>query len=72
MAPEIISKKGHGKPVDMWAIGVLAFFLLSGSMPFETDDNNSITEMTNTMNGTYDFGDEEWQYVSDAGDFGIV
>jgi len=22
MAPEIIEKKGHGKPVDWWALGV--------------------------------------------------
>jgi len=27
MAPEVIRKSGHGKPVDMWSIGVLAYFL---------------------------------------------
>ena len=27
LAPEIIQKTGHGKPVDMWAIGVMSYFL---------------------------------------------
>ena len=67
MAPEILNKKGHGKPVDMWAVGVLAYFLLSGAMPFETKDSNSVKEMNNIMNAKYDFEDEEWNYVSDSG-----
>ena len=25
--PEVIRKAGHGKSVDMWSIGVLAYFL---------------------------------------------
>jgi serine/threonine protein kinase len=69
MAPEILSKKGHGKPVDLWAIGVLAYFLLSGSMPFESDETNSLKEMNSIMSGKYDFDDEEWQNVSLAGTF---
>lgn len=67
MAPEILNRKGHGKPVDMWAVGVLAFFLLSGAMPFETDDNSSVKEMNNIMHGKYNFDHEEWKYVSDSG-----
>ncbi|KAJ3398462.1 hypothetical protein HDU80_008889 [Chytriomyces hyalinus] len=34
MAPEILRKQGHGKPVDMWAIGVMTYFLLCGYFPF--------------------------------------
>lgn len=30
MAPEIFRKEGHGKPVDVWAIGVITYFLLCG------------------------------------------
>jgi serine/threonine protein kinase len=25
MAPEIFKKAGHGKPVDIWAIGVITY-----------------------------------------------
>ncbi|KAI8610308.1 kinase-like domain-containing protein [Chytriomyces sp. MP71] len=34
MAPEILRRQGHGKPVDMWAIGVMTYFLLCGYFPF--------------------------------------
>lgn len=34
-ASQIFKKTGHGKPVDMWAIGVITYFLLCGtSSPF--------------------------------------
>ncbi|KAJ7468948.1 kinase-like domain-containing protein, partial [Mycena galericulata] len=37
MAPEIILQEKHGKPVDIWAVGVLAFFLLVGCTPFDRE-----------------------------------
>ncbi|KAJ1876362.1 Calmodulin-dependent protein kinase cmk2, partial [Kickxella alabastrina] len=33
-APEILLRKGHGKAVDMWSIGVVAFSVLCGYSPF--------------------------------------
>ncbi|OAE19180.1 hypothetical protein AXG93_4182s1280 [Marchantia polymorpha subsp. ruderalis] len=38
LAPEIILNKGHGKPVDWWAYGVLIFEMLAGYPPFYDDD----------------------------------
>lgn len=34
LAPEIIQSKGHGKPVDWWALGVLIYEMLAGYPPF--------------------------------------
>lgn len=34
MAPEVIDGRGHGKPVDIFASGVLMFRLIAGHMPF--------------------------------------
>jgi serine/threonine protein kinase len=31
MAPEIFKKEGHSKPVDIWAMGVITYFLLCGA-----------------------------------------
>ena len=35
MAPEMLRGTGHGTEVDLWALGVLLFQLLSGKLPFE-------------------------------------
>jgi len=32
-APETFKPTGHGKPVDMWAIGMITYFLLCGLHP---------------------------------------
>ncbi|GKV06667.1 hypothetical protein SLEP1_g18527 [Rubroshorea leprosula] len=34
LAPEIVQGKGHGLPVDWWALGVLIYFMLRSEMPF--------------------------------------
>lgn len=69
MAPEIIRRAGHGMSADMWSIGVLTFFLLSGCTPFESD--GSAEEMDKILSGDFRFEPEEyWRDISDlAKDF---
>jgi serine/threonine protein kinase len=43
MAPEIFRKIGHGKPVDIWAIGVITYFLLCGYTPFDRGSFHAVT-----------------------------
>ena len=38
LAPEIILNKGHGKPADWWAMGILLYEMLVGIDPFSDDD----------------------------------
>ncbi|KAG0366372.1 kinase-like domain-containing protein [Gamsiella multidivaricata] len=65
MAPEIFKKSGHGKPVDMWALGVITYFLLCGYTPF--DCQSSMDEMHAILNAQYQFEPIEfWQGVSDT------
>lgn len=40
LAPEIIQSKGHGKPADWWAFGVLLYEMLSGFPPFFCSDGS--------------------------------
>lgn len=37
MAPEIHMRCGYGKPVDVYAIGVIMYILLCGYPPFDYD-----------------------------------
>lgn len=65
MAPEIFRKAGHGKPVDIWAIGVITYFLLCGYTPFDRD--SQYDEMQAICNGDYKFEPAEyWQGVSET------
>lgn len=65
MAPEIFKRTGHGKPVDVWAMGVITYFLLCGYTPF--DRESSIEEMQAIMNADYKFEPAEyWEGVSDT------
>ena len=38
LAPEIIKEQGHDERVDIWCIGVLLFELITGSVPFQGKD----------------------------------
>ena len=42
LAPEIIKEKGHDERVDIWCIGVLLFELITGTVPFQGNDIDTL------------------------------
>ena len=42
MAPEMIANKGSDYTTDLWSLGVLAFELLTGKLPFSTDKSSEL------------------------------
>ncbi len=42
MAPEILKKKGYSYHVDWWALGTLAFEMLTGQAPFFDEDESQM------------------------------
>ncbi|KAG8758542.1 hypothetical protein FRC14_007970 [Serendipita sp. 396] len=65
MAPEIFRRTGHGKPVDVWAMGVITYFLLCGYTPFDRDTQEE--EARAIMRGDYKFEPAVyWQNVSET------
>jgi len=63
MAPEIFRDTGHAKPVDVWAMGVITYFLLAGYTPFDRDSPEA--ENAAIVAGDYKFEPVEyWANVS--------
>lgn len=44
LAPEVLSRGGHDKSVDIWAIGILAYYLAVGRAPFHSKSKDEIYE----------------------------
>lgn len=67
-APEVMLKKGHGKPVDMWSMGVITYTLLCGYSPFRSENLQDLIE--ECSNARVVFHERYWKDVSDdAKDF---
>ena len=44
MAPEILTRSGHGKAVDWWSLGALMFDMLTGAPPFTAENRKKTIE----------------------------
>jgi serine/threonine protein kinase len=44
LAPEIIKEEGHDEKVDIWCIGVLCFELMTGTVPFQGNDIDTLKD----------------------------
>ncbi|KAG5481782.1 hypothetical protein LSCM4_06857 [Leishmania orientalis] len=44
MAPEILLEKNYGRPVDMWAMGVMAHVMFLGRYPFQARTESALTK----------------------------
>jgi calcium/calmodulin-dependent protein kinase I len=65
VAPEVLLKQGHGKPVDIWSTGVIAYVLLCGYTPFRSDDLKVL--VNETAAAKIEFHDRYWKNVSAEG-----
>uniref|UniRef100_A0A6G1SQM5 calcium/calmodulin-dependent protein kinase n=1 Tax=Aceria tosichella TaxID=561515 RepID=A0A6G1SQM5_9ACAR len=62
LSPEVIKKEPYGKPVDIWACGVILYILLVGYPPFWDEDQYNL--YSQIKNGAYDYPTPEWDTVT--------
>ncbi|CAG9320845.1 unnamed protein product [Blepharisma stoltei] len=61
VAPEVL-KGNYGKECDVWSLGVLMYFMLSGTHPFRANDVKGLFKKI--VKCEYNFDDERWTVIS--------
>jgi len=62
MAPEVL-KAEYTNATDMWSVGVIAYMLLSGRMPFDSRSEHHVIQMIERA--AYNFKGHAWQGKSE-------
>lgn len=63
-APEILNRLGHGKPCDVWSVGIVTYTAICGFTPFRATNRQGLIE--ETTRARLEFQDRYWANVSEA------
>ncbi|XP_078799234.1 serine/threonine-protein kinase D3 isoform X2 [Oryzias latipes] len=63
LAPEVLRSKGYNRSLDMWSVGVIVYVSLSGTFPFNEDEdiNDQI------QNAAFMYPPNPWKDISEEG-----
>ncbi|XP_074641297.1 serine/threonine-protein kinase D3-like isoform X1 [Tubulanus polymorphus] len=62
LAPEVLKNKGYNRSLDMWSVGVIIYVSLSGTFPFNEDEEIS----DQIQNAAFMYPTNPWKEISNA------
>ncbi|XP_067139711.1 serine/threonine-protein kinase H1 homolog [Centruroides vittatus] len=65
IAPEVVARRPYTCSVDMWAVGVITYILLSGTFPFDAEQDSQIFKLI--LKGSFSMSNQVWENVSEDG-----
>ncbi|XP_065064493.1 calcium/calmodulin-dependent protein kinase type IV-like [Rhopilema esculentum] len=64
IAPELLCKKPYTNSVDLWAIGVITYVMISGHLPFAAETPSKLYQQI--VRAKYSYSREVWKRTSDG------
>jgi len=64
IAPELLCKKPYSNSVDIWAIGVITYVMISGHLPFAAETPSKLYRQI--VGAKYAYSREVWKHASDG------
>lgn len=63
LAPEVLRNKGYNRSLDMWSVGVIIYVSLSGTFPFNEDEDIH----DQIQNAAFMYPPNPWKEISHEG-----
>lgn len=67
LAPEVLRNKGYNRSLDMWSVGVIIYVSLSGTFPFNEDEDIH----DQIQNAAFMYPPNPWKKVTPEGMFKV-
>jgi len=64
VAPEVLVRQPYGKQIDIWSLGVILYFMLSGDLPFDDQNDNEEKIARLTVFSEVKFPKDKWKNKS--------
>lgn len=60
VAPEVLVRQPYNKKIDIWSLGVILYYILSNSLPFDDENDNEEVIAKMTVFNPVEFPEERW------------
>eukprot|EP00943_MAST-04B_sp_MAST-4B-sp1_P001807 g1807.t1 len=64
VAPEVLNSQGYGSPADIWSLGVIAFLVVRGKLPYTAKTQEETVENIKACKNVIGLDDKYWKRCS--------